>query len=253
MEVRGSVHEVATSSGGLCAVSDAILHPDHQGAVCTVQTLPCSAGVSSPSRTPAQETPPAGPSHPKRTPMAPKGGSKQQSEEDLLLQDFSRNLSAKSTALFYGNALIVSAIPIWLFWRIWHMDLVQSAVLYAVMTLVSTYLVAFAYKNVKFVLKHKVAQKREDAVSKEVTRKLSEADNRKMSRKEKDERILWKKNEVADYEATTFSIFYNNTLFLVLVIIASFFLLKNFNPTVNYILSISASSGLIALLSTGSK
>lgn len=45
-------------------------------------------------------------------------------------------------------------------------------------------------------------------------------------------RILWKKNEVADYEATTFSIFYNNTLFLVLVIIASFFLLKNFNPTV---------------------
>lgn len=45
-------------------------------------------------------------------------------------------------------------------------------------------------------------------------------------------RILWKKNEVADYEATTFSIFYNNTLFLVLVIIASFFVLKNFNPTV---------------------
>lgn len=78
-----------------------------------------------------------------------------------------------------------------------------------------------------------------------VSRKLSEADNRKMSRKEKDERILWKKNEVADYEATTFSIFYNNTLFLLLVIVASFFLLKNFNPTVNYILSISASSSTV--------
>ena len=37
-------------------------------------------------------------------------------------------------------------------------------------------------------LSFRVAQKREDAVSKEVTRKLSEADNRKMSRKEKDER-----------------------------------------------------------------
>lgn len=46
--------------------------------------------------------------------MAPKGGSgaRQQSEEDLLLQDFSRNLSAKSSALFFGNAFIVSAIPI---------------------------------------------------------------------------------------------------------------------------------------------
>lgn len=37
----------------------------------------------------------------------------------------------------------------------------------------------------------RVAQKREDAVSKEVTRKLSEADNRKMSRKEKDERCIY--------------------------------------------------------------
>ncbi|KAG2462251.1 SSRG protein, partial [Polypterus senegalus] len=136
--------------------------------------------------------------------MAPKGNSKQQSEEDLLLQDFSRNLSAKSTALFYGNALIVSAIPIWLFWRIWHMDLVQSAVLYSVMTLVSTYLVAFAYKNVKFVLKHKVAQKREDAVSKEVTRKLSEADSRKMSRKEKDERHTFTSTTACSYQESCF-------------------------------------------------
>lgn len=41
---------------------------------------------------------------------------------------------------------------------------------------------------------------------------------------------LWKKNEVADYEATTFSIFYNNTLFLVLVIVASFFILEELQP-----------------------
>uniref|UniRef100_A0ACB8FAJ8 SWI/SNF and RSC complex subunit Ssr3 n=1 Tax=Sphaerodactylus townsendi TaxID=933632 RepID=A0ACB8FAJ8_9SAUR len=176
--------------------------------------------------------------------MAPKGGSggaRQQSEEELLLQDFealatSVRPKVLRRCFFQGTRLHrVSGYPgsvERLYWRIWHMDLVQSAVLYSVMTLVSTYLVAFAYKNVKFVLKHKVAQKREDAVSKEVTRKLSEADNRKMSRKEKDERILWKKNEVADYEATTFSIFYNNTLFLVLVVVASFFVLKNFNPTV---------------------
>ena len=33
-------------------------------------------------------------------------------EEELLLQDFSRNVSTKSNALFYGNAFIVSAVPI---------------------------------------------------------------------------------------------------------------------------------------------
>ena len=43
-------------------------------------------------------------------------------------------------------------------------------------------------------------------------------------------RILWKKNEVADYEATTFAIFYNNSLYLMLVLISSFFVLKSFDP-----------------------
>jgi len=172
-------------------------------------------------------------------------------EEELLLQDFSRNVSTKSSALFYGNAIIVSAIPIWLFWRIHMMDLISSSILFAVVTVVSTYLVALAYRNTKFVLKHKVAVKREEAVTLEMNKKL--ADDKKMSRKEKDERILWKKNEVADYEATTFSIFYNNALFLALVIVASFYILKSFSPAANYVLSIGGSAGLIALLSTGTK
>jgi len=133
------------------------------------------------------------------------------------------------------------------------MDLVQSGILFGIMTIVSTWLVAFAYKNVKFVLKHKVAQKREDAVSKEVMRQLTDADNKKISRKEKDERILWKKNEVADYEATTFAIFYNNALYLLLVLVLSFFVLKSLDPSVNYIVSIGAAGGLLALFSTGTQ
>lgn len=35
-------------------------------------------------------------------------------------------------------------------------DLYASLISFVVVTLVSTYLVAFAYKNTKFVLKHKV-------------------------------------------------------------------------------------------------
>jgi len=33
-------------------------------------------------------------------------------DEDLLLQDFSRNVTTKSWALFIGNAAVVSAIPL---------------------------------------------------------------------------------------------------------------------------------------------
>lgn len=172
-------------------------------------------------------------------------------EEELLLQDFSRNVSTKSSALFYGNALIVSAVPIWLFWRIHLIDVYSSLVLFVVVTSIATYLLALAYKNTKFTLKHKIAVKREEAVTRDLSKKLSE--DKKMSKKEKDERILWKKNEVADFEATTLSIFYNNALFLTIVIISSFYLLPSFTPPVNYTISIGATAGLLALLSTGSQ
>merc|ERR1712062_398450 len=185
--------------------------------------------------------------------MAGGANKKLTREEELLLQDFSRNVTTKSSALFYGNAFIVSAIPIWLFWRIHQMEPQETttAVLFGVMTLVSTYLISVAYKNVKFLLKHKIAMQREEAVSREVMKKFS--DDKRMSKKEKDERILWKKNEVADYEATTFSIFYNNALFLALLIVASFYILKNFNPVLNYGFSVTSAAGLLALFSTSSK
>lgn len=183
--------------------------------------------------------------------MPPKTGGKISREEELLLEGFNKNVSTKSSALFYGNAFIVSVIPVWLYWRVHSIDVTSYAIMFAIGTLVSTWLLAFAYKNTKHVLKHKVAVKREGAVTKEIMKKL--ADDKKISKKEKDERILWKKNEVAEYEATTFSIFYNNSLFLAIVILASFYVLRGASPHVNYSLSIGTASGLIALLSTGTK
>ena len=127
--------------------------------------------------------------------MAPKKETKITREEELLLEGFNKNVSTKSSALFYGNAFIVSAIPVWLYWRVHSIDITSYAVIFAIGTLVSTWLLAFAYKNTKHMLKHKVALKREAAVTKEMTNKL--ADDKKISKKEKDERILWKKNEVS--------------------------------------------------------
>merc|ERR1711956_146937 len=172
-------------------------------------------------------------------------------EEELLLQDFSRRVSTKSSALFYGNAFIVSSIPIWLYWRIHAVDPASTAIILALVTIASTWLVAFAYRNTKHVLKHKVAVKREAAVAKDMNKELDGGD-KKISRKEKDERILWKKNEVAEYEATTFSIFYNNALFLAILIICSFYIFKTFTPVVNYVGAMSMAAGIVALLSTSS-
>merc|ERR1712071_316520 len=158
------------------------------------------------------------------------------SEEELLLQDYSRHVSKKSSLLFYGNALVVSVLPIWIFWRIHSMDPVN--------TFVSTWLLAFAYRNTKFLLKHKVAQRREEAIMREMNKKL--ADDKKMNKKEKDDRTLWKKNEVSDYEATTLSIFYNNALFLMVVICTSFYVFRGTGPVLNYCVSFLLAAGLSA-------
>ena len=128
--------------------------------------------------------------------------------------------------------------------------------------------------------------KREAAVTKEMNAKM--ADDKKLSRKEKDERILWKKNEVtltssiqkfckeitkkkilsdlqvviqhinidfqqvAEYESTTFAIFYNNALFLSVLIFVSFYIFPTtMGASINYVASMGVSAGLIALLSTG--
>lgn len=67
------------------------------------------------------------------------------------------------------------------------LDLTSSLVWFAIVTAGSTYLLAMAYRNTKFQLKHKVAVKREDAVVREMSKKLAE--DKKMSKKEKDERF----------------------------------------------------------------
>jgi len=168
-------------------------------------------------------------------------------EDDILLEDLGRKVSFKSSALFLLNAALVSAIPIWLFSKILLLDVHESAILYAVISLLTTYLVFFSYKNCKFYFKHEFAQRSEDAIRKEVNA------NSKLSRKEKDDLILSKKNEVADYEATNYSIFHNNLFFLVLMVFASMLLFKRLSPSLNYVLSSVISSGMVALFSTSSQ
>ncbi|XP_039251304.1 translocon-associated protein subunit gamma-like [Styela clava] len=179
--------------------------------------------------------------------MAPKSQFSQ--EEEMLLRDFGRNLSRKSSIIFYFHGLFISAVPIWLYIRIHQMDLVETPIPFVLVTLISMYLITIAYKNNKFELKHKLAQKREDPIAKEISERLSE----KISKKEKDERILWRKNEIAEAESMQLSILYSNALFLVAMITISFFLLKSYSSLPNYVLSMIGASGLTALLSTGTK
>ena len=67
---------------------------------------------------------------------------------------------------------MVSAIPIWLYWRIHAVDPASTAIILALVTIASTWLVAFSYRNTKHVIKHKVAVKREAAVTRDMNREV---------------------------------------------------------------------------------
>lgn len=124
--------------------------------------------------------------------------------------------------------------------------------LVTIVTGTSTWLISNSYKDLKFVLKHKIAQKKGDLIAKEVTRQV--ANDKNMTKREKDDRILMEKKEVSDYESMTFSIFYNNVLFLTSVVVLSSFIIGPLtpNPNTNYALSVLGSAGLANLLSQSS-
>lgn len=180
--------------------------------------------------------------------------SKFSKEEELLLQDFGRSLSPKSSAIFYVHAFVVSVLPLWLFTQIQQMDLFENKIVFSVCTLISVYLLSVAYKNNKFELKHKIAQERSDAVTAEVQAMMASMDSsKKISKKERDDRILWRKNEVAEGESMQLAVLNTNLMFLGVLIFLAFGLLKNYGPLPNYIVSILIASGLTALLSTSSQ
>jgi len=183
--------------------------------------------------------------------MAPKSNFSK--EEELLLQDFGRTLSTKSSAIFYFHAFVVSVLPLWLFTQIQQMDIVENAIMFGVGTLLSMYFVTVSYKNKKFELKHKIAQKRTDGVSAEIHQRMAElSDSKKISKKEKDERILWRKNEVAEGESIHLAVFYTNALYLAVLCAMAFVFFKNYAPTPNYVVSVLVAGGLTALMSTSS-
>lgn len=59
---------------------------------------------------------------------------------------------AKNYCLSHRELLSFSG----LYWRIHMIDMMPAFIWFILVTLGSTYLIAFAYKNTKFILKHKV-------------------------------------------------------------------------------------------------
>ena len=63
-------------------------------------------------------------------------------EEELLLKDLSKNDQVQRPVL---RQRLHRVIPVWLYWRVHSIDITSYTVIFAIGTLVSTWLLAFAY------------------------------------------------------------------------------------------------------------
>ena len=104
------------------------------------------------------------------------------------------------------------------------------------------------------MIKHKVAQKIEREVTKEVNKLVDENKSGAgaFTKKQRENLLHWKKNEICEAQAVSFSLFFNNIIYLTLVLVFSFFVLKNMAPLYNLVGTTLASSSLLFLLSTSS-
>merc|ERR1711892_699368 len=112
--------------------------------------------------------------------------------------------------------------------RIHQYSIADHLVYLIIGTIVQAIALQFAYKNVKFVSKEKIATPRSEAIANEVSNQVG----KQINRTELDDRILHRKNEVAENESLHYSIFFNNS-----------------TPLTNYIISIMVSSGFVAGIS----
>jgi len=103
-----------------------------------------------------------------------------------------------------------------------------------------------AYKNIKFVKKDQIATQRTQAITKEIAYEFGT----KMNKDEFADRILWKKNEVAEAESANYAVFFVNALYLAVFLFSSFFLLKSNTAFTNYIFSVFFSIATVLLFST---
>ncbi|KAL3312497.1 hypothetical protein Ciccas_008911 [Cichlidogyrus casuarinus] len=125
--------------------------------------------------------------------------SKLTKEDKLLLDQFSDNYKTRVDFIIYGNATLLSLVPIWFYWRIQEIDIVRNAILFGITILGCVFLISMAYNNCKTSLVDRIGLKRTVSISKQVK------EDKKLNKKEQEDFIRYKSKEVANYESTTFA------------------------------------------------
>jgi hypothetical protein len=166
--------------------------------------------------------------------------------EDLV-KDLRMEISKISLALCYVSGGVMSVIPAWLFHKMhWIEPYFFMILVLVVVSPLSAYFLTTAYTNGRQKIKDKIVTKHEHLLKNFKSKLFRE---KWPSKKDKVERIFLHGKQIDDFEAILVSIFYNNSLFLGIIIFSNFMLLRSFAPLPSLCLSTVGTAGFLAVLS----
>eukprot|EP01102_Stenamoeba_stenopodia_P004881 TRINITY_DN1533_c0_g1_i1.p1 TRINITY_DN1533_c0_g1~~TRINITY_DN1533_c0_g1_i1.p1 ORF type:complete len:179 (-),score=45.93 TRINITY_DN1533_c0_g1_i1:83-619(-) len=169
--------------------------------------------------------------------MAPKSRRK---DDDFSLASAKVNTSPSTErrAVYFLLALLVSAVPVYLYYAIFDLSIESFGFVYAIVTLGSAVALTFAYHNVALFLKARLALRRDS----EPRRKTDDKKKKSKHGESQDEIDL-------DREATSFAVLYNDLFFLFAVIVFAFYVFRAAQPAYNFALSVGGSAALVTFIS----
>eukprot|EP01116_Phalansterium_solitarium_P012237 TRINITY_DN28339_c0_g1_i1.p1 TRINITY_DN28339_c0_g1~~TRINITY_DN28339_c0_g1_i1.p1 ORF type:complete len:187 (+),score=24.13 TRINITY_DN28339_c0_g1_i1:201-761(+) len=173
------------------------------------------------------------------------------STDDEVFELFKATKSKPSTqrSIVFGlNALATSAVPVYLYTAVFGVGLQEQGIVFAVVTLLSAYVLNLAYQNSANSSTDKLIHQRQDTI----TRQSVDSEARAKAIKH-DEVIKRKRAEIASStttEVAAFAIVYNNVLFLLAATTLGFYVFGNVPTPFGYILSVLLAVALTSFNST---
>merc|ERR1711974_221607 len=148
---------------------------------------------------------------------------------------------------YFTSALMATAVPIYLYYSIYNMNLIENAILFIVVSAATAGVITFAYHNVAFLLwTGLLASRVKNFTNAKVVKGAGENIKDARARTEDEQ------EGNTHSEAIAFSMLYNNAFFFFLVVMLGFYLPNSTSGPTNYVVTMILASGILSFTSAAS-
>eukprot|EP01127_Copromyxa_protea_P005698 TRINITY_DN15564_c0_g1_i1.p1 TRINITY_DN15564_c0_g1~~TRINITY_DN15564_c0_g1_i1.p1 ORF type:complete len:180 (-),score=45.09 TRINITY_DN15564_c0_g1_i1:25-564(-) len=173
--------------------------------------------------------------------------------EDALLDTLARSneVSPTDKMLYIVNGVIVSLCPIYIYTSIFHLSFKELWYVFLLVAIVCGGLLSKAYETVAISTFNAISRTR-GLLAADLDVLTDSSSNKNQKQKQAKAALVAERRDLTHQEALSFSVLYNNAMFLALVVLFAFYLFKAVPGTFNFILS-NGLAAAVVMLSSSSK